>query len=164
MTADEGSAALATPLGRIALRAGPGGLRAIAFVEAGAGGPAAEAMPPAGELLAAAIAELEEYFAGRRRSFALPLDPRGTPFQLKVWRALAAIPYGATLGYGELAARLGRPGGARAVGQALAANPLPIVLPCHRVVAARGLGGYAGGIRVKRWLLAHERARSLAAR
>lgn len=156
MTADEGSAALATPLGRIALRAGPGGLRAIAFVgrarEVQCRGDAASR-----ELLAAAIAELEEYFAGRRRSFSLPLDPRGTPFQLTVWRALAAIPYGVTLGYGELAARLGRPGGARAVGQALSANPLPIVLPCHRVVAARGLGGFAGGLRRKRWLLRHER-------
>lgn len=104
----------------------------------------------------AAMRQLDEYFEGRRRSFSLPLSPEGTPFQLAVWRALADIPYGETITYGELARRVGRPAAFRAVGQANGANPLPIVYPCHRVVAAGGLGGYGGGLDVKRRLLALE--------
>ncbi len=112
--------------------------------------------PPA---LRTAAAQLEEYFSGTRTSFSLPLAPRGTAFQLDVWKALADIPYGVTTTYGELARRVGRPGAARAVGQANGANPLPIVVPCHRVVAADGgLGGYAGGADTKRRLLALEGA------
>ncbi len=108
-------------------------------------------------VLRAAAAQLEEYFSGARRSFALPLAPRGTEFQLAVWEALAGIPYGETITYGELARRVRRPAAFRAVGQANGANPLPIVCPCHRVVAAGGrLGGYGGGLEVKRMLLALE--------
>ena len=106
----------------------------------------------------AALAQLAEYFAGRRRSFDLPLDRRGTPFQLAVWDAVAAIPYGETRSYGELARALGRPAASRAVGAANGANPLPIVIPCHRVVGATGrLTGYAGGLATKRLLLELER-------
>ncbi len=109
--------------------------------------------------LRAAAAQLEEYFSGARTSFALPLAPRGTPFQLAVWNALTGIPYGETITYGELARRVGRPAASRAVGQANGANPLPIVYPCHRVVAAGGrLGGYGGGTETKRRLLALEGA------
>ncbi len=109
--------------------------------------------------LRAAAAQLEEYFSGARTSFALPLAPRGTPFQLAVWNALTGIPYGETITYGELARRVGRPAASRAVGQANGANPLPIVCPCHRVVAAGGrLGGYGGGTETKRRLLALEGA------
>ncbi len=109
--------------------------------------------------LRAAAAQLEEYFSGARTSFALPLAPRGTPFQLAVWNALTKIPYGETITYGELARRVGRPAAPRAVGQANGANPLPIVYPCHRVVAAGGrLGGYGGGTETKRRLLALEGA------
>lgn len=107
---------------------------------------------------AAALArELEEYFAGTRRTFAVPLAPKGTPFQQAVWHALLDIPYGDTVSYGELAARIGRPGAVRAVGAANGANPIPVIIPCHRVIGSDGkLTGYGGGIERKQWLLAHE--------
>lgn len=101
--------------------------------------------------------QLGEYFSGERRTFGLPLQAAGTPFQLQVWFALADIPYGETISYAELACRVGRPRAFRAVGQANGANPLPIVLPCHRVVASGGgIGGYGGGLDLKRQLLAIE--------
>jgi methylated-DNA-[protein]-cysteine S-methyltransferase len=100
-----------------------------------------------------------EYFCAARRTFQLPLAPVGTPFQLKVWQALCTVPYGETLSYGELARRLGIEGSARAVGLANGANPLPIVVPCHRVIGADGtLTGFGGGLQIKRSLLALERA------
>ncbi len=102
--------------------------------------------------------QLREYLAGTRTSFDLPLAPSGTPFQQRVWRALAEIPYGAVCGYGDLARHIGKPGAARAVGQANGANPLPIIIPCHRVIAADGsIGGYSSGVAIKRQLLALER-------
>lgn len=101
-----------------------------------------------------ARAQLEDYWAGRRRAFDLPLDIYGTPFQQAVWKLLSAIPYGETRSYAQLAAALGRPRAARAVGQANGANPLPIVIPCHRVVQRDGsLGGYGGGTALKGALL-----------
>lgn len=104
-------------------------------------------------------AQLAEYFAGERGRFDLPLAPRGTPFQRRVWREIAAIPYGATLSYAELARRTGAPGSARAAGAATGRNPLAIVVPCHRVVASDGsLTGYAGGLARKKRLLALEGA------
>lgn len=107
--------------------------------------------------LADATAQLEEYFSGRRQRFELPLKLSGTDFQRQVWTTLADIPYGATISYAELAALVGRPAAFRAVGQANGANPLPIVLPCHRVVASGGrIGGYGGGLEMKRRLLALE--------
>lgn len=108
---------------------------------------------------------LEAYFAGDVTSVdALPVATGGTPFQRLVWAALRAIPASATRSYGQLAAQLGRPGAARAVGLANGANPIAIVVPCHRVIGADGsLTGYAGGTERKRWLLAHE-ARAAAAR
>ena len=108
-------------------------------------------------VLRAAATQLDEYFAGARRAFDLPVDLRGTPFQNRTWSALAEIPYGTTVSYGEQARRLGVPRAARAVGAANGSYPLPIVLPCHRVIGANGaLTGYGGGLDVKRWLLAHE--------
>lgn len=105
-------------------------------------------------LLARGRGELLEYLVGKRRTFDLPLKPQGTPFQQKVWSALADIPYGQTITYGELARRVGCPKGSRAVGQANHRNPLPILLPCHRVVGAGGtLTGYGGGLELKEWLL-----------
>ena len=105
-------------------------------------------------LLARGRGELLEYLVGKRRTFDLPLKPQGTPFQKKVWSALADIPYGQTITYGELARRVGCPKGSRAVGQANHRNPLPILLPCHRVVGANGtLTGYGGGLELKEWLL-----------
>jgi methylated-DNA-[protein]-cysteine S-methyltransferase len=103
--------------------------------------------------------QLAEYFAGKRRVFSLPLAPRGTPFQRSVWQALRQIPYGETVSYGELARRLGSTSGARAVGLANGANPLPIIVPCHRVIGADGsLTGFGGGLTIKRALLALEGA------
>lgn len=108
-------------------------------------------------LLWAAREELLAYFAGERRDFDLPLDPAGTDFQRAVWEALRAIPYGGTRTYGEIAAAVGRPKAVRAVGQANHVNPLPIFIPCHRVVGKNGaLTGYAGGLDLKRALLALE--------
>lgn len=105
-----------------------------------------------------AFAQLRAYFAGELTRFELPLQLAGTPFQNAVWTALRDIPFGETVSYGELAERLGRPTASRAVGAANGANPLPIVLPCHRVVGADGsLTGFGGGIETKRYLLRHER-------
>ena len=109
--------------------------------------------------IAAARAQLDEYFAGRRTRFELPLSPLGTPFQRRVWAALAEIPYGRTISYLELARSVGDERAVRAVGGANGKNPLPIVLPCHRVIGADGsLTGFGGGIERKRWLLEHEGA------
>ncbi len=107
----------------------------------------------------AVMAQLGEYFAGRRREFDLALAPQGTAFQRTVWQALTGIPYGETVSYGELARRIGSPQASRAVGLANGANPLPIVVPCHRVIGADGsLTGFGGGLEIKRKLLALERA------
>jgi methylated-DNA-[protein]-cysteine S-methyltransferase len=107
---------------------------------------------------AEARAQLGAYFDGRLTRFDLALDPRGTPFQLTVWAELIRIPPGRTISYGELARRIGRPSASRAVGAANGANPLPIVVPCHRVIGTNGtLTGFAGGVETKRFLLALER-------
>jgi len=109
-------------------------------------------------LFTGVFAQLRAYFAGELTGFDLPLHIGGTAFQNAVWTALADIPFGETVSYGELAGRIGRPTASRAVGAANGANPLPIVLPCHRVVGADGsLTGFGGGIETKRALLAHER-------
>ena len=102
--------------------------------------------------------QLEEYFAGERTEFDVDMELDGTTFQKEVWTELGRIPYGETITYGELARRVGRPNGPRAVGQANGKNPVPIIVPCHRVVASNGIGGYGGGLRVKRALLALEGA------
>ena len=117
--------------------------------------------PQAGDRpwLLAAQEQLEAYFAGSEREFGLPLDLRGTPFQRAVWIALLQIPYGETRTYGEIAAAVGRPSAARAVGQAVGTNPVSIIVPCHRVIGADGtLTGYGGGLKRKRGLLQLEHA------
>lgn len=107
-----------------------------------------------GRLLQEATEQLEHYWAGRLHTFDLPLDLYGTTFQKAVWQALQTIPYGQTWSYAQVAAAIGRPQATRAVGAAVAANPLPIVIPCHRVIRADGsLGGYGGGVEMKRSLL-----------
>ncbi len=107
--------------------------------------------------LAEAVRQLDEYFAGRRRDFDLPLRLRGTVFQQRVWRELCEIPYGETWSYGQLARRIDKPNASRAVGLANGRNPISILVPCHRVIGADGsLTGYGGGIERKQWLLAHE--------
>ena len=149
-----------TPVGVLGLEGTDEALTYVLLPDVAAAGPAA---PDAGDVvvlpaaLEAAVAQLGEYFEGSRRSFDLPMELRGTPFQCDVWRALADIPYGETISYAELAVMVGRPGAFRAVGQANGANPIPIVLPCHRVVASGGgIGGYGGGLPLKRRLLALE--------
>jgi methylated-DNA-[protein]-cysteine S-methyltransferase len=103
---------------------------------------------------------LEDYFAGRPVDFQnLPLDLKGSPFHLRVWQELRKIPPGETISYQEMARRLGNPKAARAVGQTCGKNPIPLIVPCHRVIAANGaLGGYSSGLERKKWLLAHEQA------
>jgi len=103
--------------------------------------------------------QLAQYFAGERRTFDLELAPAGTPFQLAAWQALRGIPFGATRSYQQQAAAIGRPTAVRAIGAANGKNPLPIVVPCHRVIGKDGrLVGFGGGLDCKRWLLAHEAA------
>ena len=123
----------------------------------------ADRRDPEAPSLAAAAAQLDEYFAGERRDFALELDLEGTEFQRAVWDELLRIPYGETMSYGELARRLGRPERVRAVGAANGRNPVAIVVPCHRVIGADGsLTGYGGGLDRKRALLAIEGSAPLA--
>lgn len=107
-------------------------------------------------LLSRAAAELTEYFAGKRTVFDLPLAPAGTPFCQRVFAELRRVPFGTSVTYGELAARVGEPGAARAVGNAVGKNPLLIFIPCHRVLAKNGLGGFSSGIEAKKILLALE--------
>jgi methylated-DNA-[protein]-cysteine S-methyltransferase len=100
---------------------------------------------------------LRAYFRGKRKDFDLPLDLEGSPFQLRVWESLRAIPFGETISYGELAQRIGQPKAARAVGLANGSNPIPIIVPCHRVIGSNGnLTGYGGGISIKEKLLSFE--------
>jgi methylated-DNA-[protein]-cysteine S-methyltransferase len=106
------------------------------------------------------IAQLNAYFAGSLRDFDLALSPSGTTFQLTVWSELRTIPFGTTISYGDLAERIGRPKAVRAVGTANGANPIPLIIPCHRVIGSNGkLTGYGGGLEIKEKLLAHEGAR-----
>ncbi len=138
-TADTATAALARRLGALDLVAGEG-------------------------VLDEALAQLVAYFAGERRDFDLPLDLRGTSFQRAVWGASYAIPYGETRNYGEIASAVGSPAAARAVGAANAANPLPPIIPCHRLIGADGaLRGHRSGLATKHWLVEHERGACAAA-
>ena len=108
-------------------------------------------------LMAEVVAQLRAYFDGALHTFSLPLAFTGTPFQREVWDALQQIPYGATCSYAQLAERIGRPDAVRAVGAANGQNPIPIIVPCHRVIGANGtLTGFGGGLPMKKWLLAHE--------
>lgn len=138
------------PLGRLTIVASENGLTQILFgpqvIEGVAKRPSA--------LTNTAATQLQEYFAGKRHVFDLPLDPKGTEFQLKVWEELKKIPYGEVRTYAQIAEAVGSPKGFRAVGLANNKNPLPIVVPCHRVIGAGGkLVGYAAGIKIKRYLL-----------
>lgn len=111
------------------------------------------------DLCQLAVKQLDKYFAGKRTSFNLPLEPKGTDFQLKAWQALTTIPYGETISYGEQAKRMDNPKAVRAVGGANGKNPFSIVVPCHRVIGANGtLTGYTGGMNRKQWLLDFERS------
>jgi methylated-DNA-[protein]-cysteine S-methyltransferase len=146
-----------TPVGPLTLLASDAGLRYVLW--------RGDSVDPAGDVvddpdhpvLVAVIAQLEEYFAGERQEFDLPLDPQGTPFQLAAWEALRTIRYGETVTYGEQARRLGDARKARAIGAANGRNPISIIVPCHRVIGSDGsLTGFGGGIENKAWLLTHE--------
>jgi methylated-DNA-[protein]-cysteine S-methyltransferase len=144
-------ATVASPIGPLTLVASASGLRALRWPS-----DAPEPIPgdPGHPVLSRAAGELAAYFDGRLRAFTLPLDLVGTEFQRRAWTALASIPYGATTTYGELAEQQGDRRRARAVGAANGRNPVPIVLPCHRVLGADGsLTGFGGGLDVKRFLL-----------
>jgi methylated-DNA-[protein]-cysteine S-methyltransferase len=150
------SAIIDTPVGELMLIGDEGGLAMILWPDqekpsalaAGSG---------SSTLLGRATQQLTEYFAGQRRDFDLPIAPAGTAFQHEVWRVLMTIGYGETRTYGDIAAQLGDRGASRAVGNAVGRNPLPLLIPCHRVIGSDGsLTGFAGGIAAKRYLLAME--------
>lgn len=147
-----------SPIGPLLLAGDDSGLRRIGFPEGkNPPQPALEWRRDA-RCLRYVAEQLDAYFAGSLRDFDLPLQMQGTPFQLSVWKALRDIPYGETISYGELARRIGNPKGSRAVGLANGANPIPIVVPCHRVIGSTGkLTGFGGGLRTKETLLALER-------
>jgi methylated-DNA-[protein]-cysteine S-methyltransferase len=151
-----------TPVGPLRLYFTDQGLSALEFAGEGSSPAPDNEAPPATlqPLIAAVKQELKAYFAGGPTDFAsLPLDPRGTPFQHRVWQELQKIPRGQAISYKELAARVGNPKASRAVGQANGRNPIPLIIPCHRVINANGsLGGYSSGLERKRWLLKHEGA------
>lgn len=155
-----------SPVGELCLIASDRGLRAILWGAEDAAGLASinegDIVEGPNGVLDQAVAELDEYFAGTRREFDIPLDPVGTPFQQSAWMVLRTIPYGCTMSYGEQARRLGDPNKARAVGAANGRNPLSIVVPCHRVIGSTGhLTGFGGGLEAKSWLLDHERQQRL---
>ncbi len=160
---------VATPIGKLRLAASQKGLVRLSLPIDGGRGfvgwiarylPGAESVPRLPHL-DRIERELVEYFEGTRTEFGVPLDLRGTGFQLSVWHAVSSVSYGETRTYGEIAASVGRPKAFRAVGAANGANPVPIVVPCHRIVAVGGkLGGYGGGLPTKRRLLAFESAHS----
>ena len=140
-----------SPLGPLTLATGSDGLRGLSFPGRSPELDEARRDPAA---LAPATAQLQEYFAGERERFELPLDLDGTPFQRAVWDALRRIPFGTTVSYSELARTIGRPDVVRAVGAAVGRTPVPIIVPCHRVLGADGsLTGYGGGLGRKRALL-----------
>jgi methylated-DNA-[protein]-cysteine S-methyltransferase len=140
-----------SPIGPLTVVGGPAGLRGLFFPGRARNLRESDHRP---EQLKEAVEQLEEYFAGERQGFELKLDIHGTVFQRSVWRQLLEIPYGTTTSYGEVARRIGRPGEAREVGWAVGRTPVPIIVPCHRVVGADGaLTGYGGGLPRKRVLL-----------
>jgi methylated-DNA-[protein]-cysteine S-methyltransferase len=149
-----------TPVGDLTLIASDQGLRAILWPKLSPLKAGIHPRPhrnPEHPILVKTAAQLDEYFTGSRTRFDIPLDLQGTRFQLAAWRSLADIPFGATNSYGRQAAALGIPKAARAVGAANGANPVCIVLPCHRVIGANGsLTGFGGGLPTKQWLLDHE--------
>jgi methylated-DNA-[protein]-cysteine S-methyltransferase len=158
-----------SPVGELVLTASDSGLTGVYFPTSRHGPPRVESWMDADRggaaggggdaILARACQQLLEYFAGTRTAFEVPLAASGTTFEQRVWELLRAIPYGTTTSYGALARRLGDPRATRAVGAANGKNPIPIIVPCHRVVGARGeLTGFGGGIDRKRWLLEHEGA------
>ena len=135
-----------SPAGHIVIEALNGAIERVAFTDE-------EWMPSGNKLLQEAEKQLQQYFAGERKAFDLPVRLHGTAFQQKAWQVLTQIPYGETITYGQQANRMGHPKACRAVGGANHKNPIAIIIPCHRVVSGNGLGGYATGTEKKRFLL-----------
>ncbi len=161
------TASIATPIGRVHVAATSTGVARIELPDSNAGlrmnvwlalhFPETSIRAGVTPILKRAIGQLEAYFTAARTEFSFPFDLRGTAFQMAVWQQVLKIPFGETKTYGEIAAAVGSPRAVRAVGAAQAANPVPIVVPCHRVIGSNGrLTGYAGGLETKRWLLEHE--------
>jgi methylated-DNA-[protein]-cysteine S-methyltransferase len=149
-----------SPLGPLLLVADEAGLRRIDFENGRQRAKADPAWKENAAPLKETVRQLNAYFAGKLENFDLPLAPQGTAFQLKVWQRLCDIPFGETMSYGELAKRIGNPKASRAVGLANGSNPIPIIIPCHRVIGSNGkLTGYGGGLPIKEKLLALEQRR-----
>ena len=147
-------ALVSSPLGQLLLTAEDCGLTGIQFMEGKDSPPIPSNLIESRAPFKEAIRQLQAYFQGKLKAFDLPLSPKGTEFQQKAWKALCDIPYGTTISYGEQAKRMGNPLAARAVGRANGCNPLPIVIPCHRVIGSDGrLVGYASGLPIKDYLL-----------
>ncbi len=145
---------VSSPVGKLRLTASQRGLVSIDVGKSVASHHSTSKDPSAQRVLGTASAQLSEYFAGKRTSFTVPLDFHGTEFQIESWKALGRIPYGKTISYGQQARSIGNPKACRAVGSANGKNPIPIIVPCHRVVAADGsLGGYSLGLKMKKQLL-----------
>jgi len=149
-----------SPIGILTLIASPRGLSCLLFSQS----PIPQSLreksivdSQGNQIITTAKTQLEEYFAGQRDTFTVPLDLVGTPFQVQVWKSLIKVKFGATRSYGEQASSIGRPTAVRAVGSANGKNPVAIILPCHRIIASDGsIGGFSGGIKNKIWLLEHE--------
>jgi methylated-DNA-[protein]-cysteine S-methyltransferase len=147
-----------SPIGTLTLVADDSGLRQINFSHDGRASAPNPDWHEDSSVLHEPIRQLRAYFFGELEDFDLPLKPDGTPFQQKVWNELCSIPYGSTISYGELARRIGNPNASRAVGLANGSNPIPIIIPCHRVIGSNGkLTGYGGGLPIKEKLLALEK-------
>ncbi len=147
-----------SPIGPLLLAADETGLRRIEFISSKRAHPPEADWTEDTRPVKEVIRQLRAYFAGKLETFELPLAPEGTDFQQKVWRRLCDIPYGETISYGQLAQRIGNPNASRAVGLANGSNPIPIIIPCHRVIGSNGkLTGYGGGLPIKEKLLALER-------
>ncbi|WP_396597745.1 methylated-DNA--[protein]-cysteine S-methyltransferase [Dokdonia sp. R86516] len=145
-------AVIATPMGLLQLEGTSDGLSSVLFIETDV--TPSSTIP---DVLEDAATQLQEYFSGERTTFSLKLDPLGTDFQRRVWRALEAIPFGKTTSYFAMAKQLGDPKVIRAAASANGKNPISIIIPCHRVIGSDGsLTGYAGGLHRKKWLLEHE--------
>lgn len=149
---------ISSPIGSLLLAASDLQLRLVWFLAKNQPSPADAIWKEDASALREPVRQLRAYFAGELENFDLPLAPEGTPFQKKVWTELCSIPYGETISYGELARRIGNPIASRAVGLANGSNPIPIIIPCHRVIGSNGkLTGYGGGLPIKEKLLALEK-------
>ena len=157
MLATDNQIEVICPIGRLAITVDDEALTEVLFLGGKMQDDKVFAAPSEKGLMGEVLKQLKAYFAGKLKDFDLPLAPKGTPFQKKVWKQLEKIPYGVTKSYLDIARAIGKPNGPRAVGMANGRNPIPIIVPCHRVIGASGkLVGFGGGLPTKKWLLLHE--------